>query len=125
MNFLPGNQDYLASIAAAVASKGVVMGGPDVVPDSKALQTRTYPLYDQFFGKMPLFGQVEDECYEHLHQTSGYSTKYWTMTELYKFAKTDLHVNYMFWVRLPVADPRDSYDYYDALPVIALYPTIN
>jgi hypothetical protein len=126
MNFMPGNTgSYLAAVASAVAPKGVLMGGPDVAPDNKALQTRTYPLYDQFYGKMPLFGQIEGMCYEHLHETSGYRTKYWTMTELYKFAKTDLHVNYMFWVRLTVPNPSDSYDYYDALPVISLYPTIN
>jgi hypothetical protein len=127
MNFMPGNNSgsYLGAIAAAVASKGVVMGCPDVAPDSKALQTRTYPLFDQFYGKMPLFGQVEGLVYEHLHTTSGYSTKYWTMTEIYFFAKTEMHANYMFWVRLPVASPADSNDYYDALPVIAKYPVIN
>jgi hypothetical protein len=126
MNFMPGNNgSYLAAIATAVAPKGVLMGGPDVAPDNKALQTRTYPLYDQFYGKMPMFGQIEGLCYEHLHETSGYKTKYWTMTELYNFAKTEMHANYMFWVRMTVPEPADSNDYYDALPVIAQYPTIN
>jgi hypothetical protein len=125
MNFMPGKNEYLASIAAAVAGKGVVMGGPDVWPDNKALQTRVYPLYDQFYGKMPMFGQVEHQCYKALHETSGYKTKYWTMTELYWFAKNEMHANYMFWVRLPNAEPADSYDYNDALPVIAKYPVIN
>jgi hypothetical protein len=125
MNFIPGNNDYIGSVATAVAPKGVLMGGPDVAPDNTALQTRTYPFYDKFYGKMPLFGQIEGMCYEHLHETSGYRTKYWTMTELYNFAKTELHANYMFWVRLPVPDPADSNDYFDAVPVIAKYPTIN
>ena len=125
MNFMPGKQEYLASIAAAVVGKGVVMGGPDVWPDNKALETRTYPFYDQFAGKLPMFGQVEHQCYTALHETSGYSTKYWTMTELYWYAKTQMYANYMFWVRLPTAEPADSYDIYDALPVIAKYPVIN
>ena len=127
MNFMPGNNSgsYLAAIAAAVAPKGVVMGCPDVAPDSKALQTRTYPLFDQFKGKMPMFGQVEGLVYRHLHETSGYSTKYWTMTEIYNFAKNEMHANYMFWVRITVPNPKDSNDYYDALPVIAKYPVIN
>ena len=125
MNFIPGNNTYIATIATAVASKGVLMGGPDVAPDNDALQTKTYPYYDQLYGKLPMFGQVEGMVYRHLHETGGYSTKYWTMLEIYKFAKTDMHANYMFWVRLPKPDPADSNDYYDALPVIQANPTIN
>jgi hypothetical protein len=125
MNFIPGNQTYIASIAQAVASKGVVMGGPDVAPDNYALQKRTYPYYDLLKGTLPMFGQVEGLCYEHLHATSGYSTKYWTMLELYKFARDHMHANYMFWVRIPSPSPADSYDYFDALPVIQAYPIIN
>ena len=125
MNFMPGKNEYLGSIAAAVAPKGVLMGGPDIAPDNKALQTRSYPLYDQYYGKMPLFGQVEGMVYRHEHETAGYRTKYWTMTEIYKFAKTDLRLNYMFWVRLTNPVPADSNDYFDALPVIQAYPAIN
>lgn len=124
MNFFPGNQNYIASVASAVASKGVIMGGPDVMPDDDALQIRTYPFYEQFAGKMPLFGQVEPVCYSHLHETSA-STKYWTMPELFRYARDNLHVNYMIWVRVPNASPSDSYDYNDALPVIAANPVIN
>ena len=125
MNFFPKNQKYIASIASAVASKGVIMGGPDVMPDDAALQTHVYPFYDQMAGKMPLFGQVEPVCYSHPHKTSGYTTKYWTMTELYKYARDNLNVNYMFWVRVPTASPSDSYDWLDALPVVEKYPTLN
>ena len=71
MNFFNGNQNYIASIASAVAPKGVLMGGPDVWPDNKGLATRTYPFYTQFKGKMPLFGQVEPLCYDEPHMTSG------------------------------------------------------
>ena len=66
MNFFVGNQSYIGSVAAAVASKGVVMGGPDVLPDNSALLTKSYPFYDQFYGKMKLFGQIEDICYSAL-----------------------------------------------------------
>jgi hypothetical protein len=125
MNFFVGNQSYIGSIAAAVASKGVVMGGPDVLPDNGALLTKTYPFYDQFYGKMKLFGQIEDICYSALHMTSGYSTKYWTMPESFRFARDNLHVNYMFWVRIPTPSPSDSYSYPDALPVIATNPSFN
>jgi hypothetical protein len=125
MNFFPRNQDYLTTIANAVAGKGVVMGGPDVMPDNRSLRERTYPLYDQFRGKMPMFGQVEPICYQHLHATSGYRTKYWTMPELFRFARDELHVDYMFWVRLPKPSPSDSYALPHALPVIADNPTFS
>ena len=125
MNYFPRNQSYIGSIANAMIGKGVVMGGPDVLPDESTLLSMTYPFYDQFRGKLPLFGQVEDICYRHLHETAGYATKYWTPAESFRFARDDLHVNYMIWVRIPVASPSDSYDWYDALPVIAANPTFN
>jgi hypothetical protein len=125
MNFFPRNQAYIGAVATAVSGKGVVMGGPDVLPENNALVKMAYPYYDQFRGKLPLFGQVEDICYNALHETSGYSTKYWTMPELYRFGRDDLHLNYMIWVRISRPDPADAYTWLDALPVIQTYPTIN
>jgi hypothetical protein len=125
MNFLTGNQSYIGTIAAAVAPLGVVMGGPDDWPDNKSLATQTYPYYTQFAGKMPLFIQVEPSNYQEPHMTGGFSTKYWTMPELYKFAVNNLHVNYMFWFRITRPAHSDSYDWNDALPVIAAHPTFN
>ena len=118
MNFLVGHQSYIGNIASAVASKGVVMGGPDVWPDNKSLQSKVYPFYTQFYQKMPLFGQVENVCYSEPHMTSGFNTKYWTMTELFSYARTKLHVSYMFWVRVTKPSPKDAYDWMDAVPVI-------
>jgi hypothetical protein len=125
MNYLPGNQTYIGTIAAAVAPLGVAMGGPDDMPDDKSLQTAAYPYYTQFAGKMPLFIQVEGSNYAEPHMTSGYPTKYWTMLELYQFALTKLHVNYMFWMRIPEPRFSDSYDWEDALPVIKAHPKLN
>lgn len=123
MNFLVGNQSYIGNIASALAPKGVIMGGPDVWPDNKSLQSKVYPFYSQFAGKMPLFGQVENVCYSQLHtpRLPG-QTKYWTMNELFNYARTKLHVNYMFWVRVTKASPADAYDWTDALPVIKASP---
>jgi len=125
MNFIVGNQDYIGTVANAVASKGVVMGGPDVWPDNQSLQSRTYPYYAEMAGKMPLFGQVENVCYSEPHMTSGYSTKYWTMQELFNYARTQLHVNYMFWVRVTKPAGSPGYDWEDALPVIAANPNFT
>ena len=123
MNFFVGNQSYIGSIASAVQSKGVVMGGPDVWPDNQSLESKVYPFYSQFYGKMPLFGQVESVCYSEPHMTSGYKTKYWTMQELFNFARSSMHVNYMFWVRYTQPTPADSYTWDNALPVIAANPS--
>jgi hypothetical protein len=125
MNFLSGNQSYIGTIANAVAPLGVVMGGPDDWPDNKSLQSSAYPYYTQFSGKMPLFIQVEGANYAEPHMTSGYSTKYWTMLELYQFAFTKLHVNYMFWMRIPRPANSLSYDWTDAMPVIAAHTALN
>ena len=100
-NFFVGNQAYIGSVAAALGPKGLVMAGPDVMPDRKQLVEKSYPFFRQFKDKMQLGIQVEGICYRHLHATSGYSTKYWTMPELFRYARDQLHVNYMFWVRIP------------------------
>ena len=124
-NFFAGNQSYIGSIAKAVGPKGVVMGGPDVLPDDKPLLTQSYPFYKTYLGQMHLFSQVEGICYRALHETAGYATKYWTMAELFDYARDTLNVNYMIWVRVPTSTPTDSYNWYDALPVIASSPTFN
>ncbi len=125
MNFFPVKEEYIATVANAVAPLGVFMGGPDVQPDNPKLENKVYPYYTQFQSKMTLFGQVEGTCYSQLHVTSGYKTKYWTMPELFSFAKTKLHVHYMFWVHLPQPSKPGAYDWLDALPVIAANPSIN
>jgi hypothetical protein len=125
MNFLVGGQDYIADIASAVAPLGVLMGGPDVWPDNQSLESKVYPYYSQFYGKMPLFAQVENVCYSEPHMTGGFPTKYWTMPDLFDFARTKLHVNYMFWVRVTKASPADAYDWLNALPVIAANPSFT
>ena len=125
MNFLPGNQSYIGTIAAAVAPLGVAMGAPDVWPDNQSLESAAYPYYSKFGGRMPLFGQVEHSDYSERHQTTGYTTRDWTMLELYTFALTKLHVNYLLWMRVPRPVNLAAYDWYDALPVISAHRILN
>jgi hypothetical protein len=121
-NYFVGNQAYIGSIAAALGPKGLVMAGPDVLPDYKSLREKSYPFFKQYRDKMHLGIQIEDVCYRAPHETAGYSTKYWTMPELFRYARDELHVNYLFWVRVPKSRYADSYDWYDALPVIQANP---
>ena len=121
-NFFVGNNNYIGSVAAALGPKGLVMAGPDTLPDRKSLVDKSYPYFGQFKDKMHLGIQVEGVCYRAPHETSGYSTKYWTMPELFRFARDKLHVNYIFWVRIPKSSPSDSYNWHHALPVIESNP---
>ena len=124
-NFLVRNQDYIGAVAAALGPKGLVMAGPDLLPDRDELVAKSYPFFTQFKDRMHLGIQAEDLSYRALHETSGYSTKYWTMPELFRYARDRLHVNYLFWVRIPKSSPADAYNWTDALPVIENNPRFN
>lgn len=118
MNFLPGGQKYLATVATAVAPAGVVLGGPDVLPDNPPLQKLVYPLFDRFHGELPLFSSIQHNSYAHRRADGRENPPYWTLEELFLFARDDLHVDYLFWNRKTWRKPGDSYDWTDALPVI-------
>lgn len=117
-NYLEGKQAYIGQVLNAVAPLKIAMGGPDVLPDSWQLNYHSYPFYKQFKGRLTLFGSMQYDSYKHLHATKGYSSKYWTPAELFRWARNNLHVNYVFWTRKPKPEPGDSYSWQDALPVI-------
>lgn len=126
MNFLPGNQEYLGDIASAVAGTGVVMGGPDILPDNQALTRRTYPFYERFRGRLKLFGSMQHDSYRHRRADTFTSQGgYWSMEDLFLFARDRLHVDYVFWEYRTRRQPADARDWSEAREVIARYPTIR
>ncbi len=125
MNFFPQKMAYLPVVANAVSSAGVVVGGPDVLPDNYALKTHTYPFYDQLQHTVTLFNSLQYNSYNHVHIDTSYPTTYWTLDELFQFARDELHVSYLFWNRKTWRDPGDSYTWADALPVIESNPDFN
>ncbi len=126
MNFMPRRQAYLADVAEAVSAHGVAMGGPDVLPEDASLRNMSYPFYGQFKGRMPLFSSLQYNSYGHLRaDRSAGASKYWTMPQLFWYARDQLHVDYLFWTRKTVRSPSDSYDWTDALPVIRNNPVFN
>lgn len=125
MNFIPRKLAYMGDVLDAVKSHGIVAGGPDILPDDYALQTHTYPILRSHIGDLPMFGQVEGNVYSHPHADPSYPTVYWTMPELFRYGRDNLKNNYIFWVLYPNADYPNSYDFYDAAPVIANNPTFN
>jgi hypothetical protein len=126
MNFLPGGQRYIGDIASAVVGTGVVMGGPDILPDNRALQRRVYPFYDQFQGRLKLFGSMQHNSYRHRHGDSEQGgSGYWSMEDLFAFARDKLHVDYVFWDYQARRQPPDAHDFSDARAVIASHPVFR
>ena len=128
INFLPvKKQHYLRDVALTVAPLGALrVGGPDVLPDGFALTSRVYPLYDDLVGKLPLFCAIQNDSYSHVHKDKEhYKTRYWTLQELVDFSKNRLHVNYLFWNHKKKSAHTDSYNFDDAIPVIANNPEYN
>lgn len=152
MNFLPGNQRYIGEIADAVVGSGVVMGGPDVLPDNRALEKRVYPFYEEYRGKLKLFCSMQHNSFRHRHGDTGGgggghggghrrygggsavddedvvgggSGGYWSMEELFDFARDKLHVDYLFWDYHTQRKPPDSHDWNDARAVIERNPSFN
>jgi len=126
MNFLTKKQSYLNEVADAIAGDGMVMGGPDILPDNRSLRKSTYPLYTAFNGRMKLFNSMQHDSYAHIKTTvPGDSVQYWTMEQLFEFARDTLHVNYIFWNHKTWRKPADSYDWSDAVPVIEANADFN
>jgi hypothetical protein len=122
-NFMPSNAtDFrIDEVADLVKGKGVIFGGPDILPDEKenigtALEDRVYPRYrnppDGVFGEMPLFCSCQQESYRHKHVTTsppdtrapGFTWNigdYWRMEELFLWStgthSTSLHLQTVVW----------------------------
>lgn len=125
MNYLTGKQQYIAEIAEAVIGRGVVMGGPDILPDNRPLARLVYPFYSQFRGRLPLFNSMQPNSYRHLRAEAGRDQRYWTLEELFIFARDRLYLDYIFWEYRPWPKPRDSYSWRDAQLVIERYPEFS
>jgi hypothetical protein len=124
MNFLPGEQQYIGEIAERVAGTGVVMGGPDILPDNPALQRRTYPLYQRFSPRMKLFGSMQHDSYRHPRKEAP-GGDFWSMEDLFVFARDKLHVDYVFWEYRARRQPANSRDWTEAREVIARHPSFR
>lgn len=133
MNFIPGqgaSVGYSRDVAAAVAPLGVIMGGPDILPEDEALRLRAYPLYafpqadglGGFAGQMTLFCSAQNESFEHLKSATGMM---YTPQEIFEFARDTLHVKYVFWNHKTWRKRAGAHVWTDALPVIAANPSFN
>lgn len=123
MNFLAGNQTYLSEVGKAIIPHKIVMGGPDILPDSKVLTGRVYPLYEEFKDELTLFSSVQYDSYQHLHAGEGFETEFWTPEEVFLWGKENLHIDYCFWNIPKSPSKKGAYSWNDAKPVIFEYAT--
>jgi hypothetical protein len=147
-NFFPTPAtDYrIGEVADAVkgyanGNHGIVMGGPDIMPDKTELATRCYPRYGAppvgSWGELPLFCSMQFDSYDHVHTTASTNANpdprmpndrwalgdYWTMDQLFRFGRDSLHLNYVMWEH-----DQGGAGYHfepDAQAVIAANPTFN
>lgn len=125
MNFLEGGRAYISDVAAAIAPHKILMGGPDILPDSKVLNKMAYPFYEEFKDELLLFCSVQYDSYRHQHADENAETTYWTLEEIYLWGRENLYIDYCFWnvPGKPMAE--GAYDWDDAKPVILKYQTIE
>ena len=125
MNYLPRQQQLLQSVCAAGARDGIVLGGPDVLPESAPLRKHVYPLLKGQRSSAVLFTSAQYDSYRHRHSGSKAATKYWTPQEIFEYSRDQLGVRYLFWTDMQHRRPADSYTIEDAYPVIAAHPQFN
>jgi hypothetical protein len=124
MNFLPGQQEYIGEVAGRLVGTGLVMGGPDILPDNAPLTRRTYPLYERFSSQLKLFGSMQHDSYRHSRKEAP-GADFWSMEELFVFARDKLHVDYIFWDYRAKRQPANSRDWAEAREVIARHPSFR
>ena len=132
-NFFPdGEQDYLREIATAMLGTGVVMGGPDILPHRRYMNAVAYPLYDAYRGKLPLFCSAQNDSYKHhandtrLGRGSAVpATGFLPIDAIFRFARDELHVSYLFWDHRTEVDQHGERTFSDALKVIRRHPKFN
>lgn len=134
----PESQALIRDIANATMPLGVIMGGPDILPEETSLTTRTYPFYKEFSAKgMKLFGSAQNDSFRELHSTSTgsviYPTRFWTPLEIFQYGRDELHINYLFWnYKTWLSKTTDAkyqgpgeYVWADAIPVIKANAVFN
>jgi hypothetical protein len=135
MNHLEGDDAKLAEVAEALVHSRVVMGGPDILPFRRRLQS-TYQLYDRFQGRLKLFCSAQEDSYRHdrndsrnmgntatVRNQSPPVEGYVPMDQIFLFARDKLHVNYLFWTYKNYQGNLGSFNYDDALAVMRKYPS--
>jgi hypothetical protein len=95
MQFFNYPRPYMPALINSAISNSVALGGPDTFLNDSELETSAYIHYDTAWGKVPLGPSVQAENYVTTYQGGPYAPP--AVTDLYAFAKSRLHANYIFW----------------------------
>jgi hypothetical protein len=117
---------------------GIILCGPDIMPDKADLVTRVYPRFGApptgHWGQIPLANSMQFDSYEHLHTTAAPPDtrvpgatwtlgSYWTMDHLFRYGRDTLHLDYVMWEH---KQGTTGYRFEpDSQAVIAANPTFN
>ena len=129
-NFMRGNDGHLSQVAEAIVPYGVFMGGPDILPHRIGLNEESYPMYEEFNGRLTLFCSAQTDSYRHHKNDTRVWRKeplheegYLTMEQILLFARDSLHVSYVFWDVKYGGEDKGERNYDDAVQVVRKYPT--
>lgn len=131
-NFMHEDDGHLRQVADAVESHGVFMGGPDILPYRRYMSRVSYPMYEDYRGRLTLFCSAQDDSYKHHkndvrggRRPEVHEEGYLTVEEIFLFARDSLHVSYLFWNHKYGGEEQGERTYDDAIEVIRKYPTFN
>lgn len=90
----------LSNLAQGLVKIGGGFGGPDVFPDDPDLIRGAYQYYPKLRNIVPLAPSVQNENYfTTRHRGKRESVE---IERLYRFAKDQLHANFIFWTRTEI-----------------------
>jgi len=99
-NFMPGewlpeaDKGYLRAVYAHAESVGAGVGGPDLLPHARGQRNHSYPLIAARPPGIVAGVAVQDGNLAARNPASGLQV---TVQELYRFAKDELHLDFIFW----------------------------
>lgn len=109
----------LQSVFEDMMNNGVAVGGPDVYENNPYLATASYAYFPRVAGLIPIGMAVQ---YHNYQSSIGGSAPIDppSIASIHKFAKNNLHANYMFWLRRDSTVPASNYykkltDYFKTL----------
>jgi hypothetical protein len=118
-NFMPGewlpgdDKGYLRAVYAHAESVGAGVGGPDLLPNTRGQRNHSYPLIAARRPGIVAGVAVQDGNLAARNRESGSPV---TVQELYRFAKDELHLDFIFW------GTEEPYYSRDVLPFLSQLP---